>query len=49
MLRMATKKMTHTNFQTFFKISQVVMVEIVDFVLRAVIDYFGIENINSLI
>ena len=39
--------MTHTIFQIIFKISQEVMVGIVNLVLRAVIDSF--DNINSSI
>ena len=40
--------MTYTNFQIFLKISLVVMVEIVDLALRAAIDSFEIDTVNSL-
>ena len=43
------QKMTHTNFQIFLKIFLAVMVEIVDFAVRTVIDSFEIYTINSLI
>ena len=40
--------MTYTNFQIFLKISLVVMVENVDLALRAAIDSFEIDTVNSL-
>ena len=41
--------MTHTNFQIFLEISLAVMVEIVDFSLKAVIGFLEIYTIKSLI
>ena len=43
------QKMTQTNFQIFWKISLVVMVEIIDLTLRGVVDSFEIYIVNSLI
>ena len=43
------QKIKYTNLQIFLKISRPVMVKIVDLALKAIIDYFEIYNINSLI
>ena len=41
--------MAYSNFQIFLKISLAVIVQIVDLALRAIINYFQINIINSLI
>ena len=41
--------MIYTNFQIFLKISLAVMIGIVDLALRAVIDFFELYTINSLV